>query len=192
MKTLEQLVIDTIAQNLQSYKVNAPTAAKIASEIREWMRKQNGGLREVIDTHIATLQAEQPYGVYSINNNQTRENLVDAILSVIPPPRDEMFQSAIAVYESRIKELEAEVERLANLKSSPECCDKAAKYDALREHFPLVPGQVFYVQWNKKIQKRTVWAIFDAGVIDEIKATWNWDECYPTADACRAAIPVEE
>lgn len=197
MKTLDQLVIDTIAQNLQSYKVNAPTAAKIASEIREWMRKQNGGLRDVIGKTLNDLVERE---VISWVTTSPDPLATDAILSVIPPPRDEMFQSAIAVYESRIRELETEVERLANLKSSPECCDKATKYDVLRERFPYLPGDEFWTYLQGAIRKWSVCEVWIGG--EEIlckgvangkqSPVYRMHECHHTADACRAAIPVEE
>jgi len=63
----------------------------------------------------------------------------------------------------------------------------------VRAKFPLLPGDVFYVHYNGKIWRKTVWAVFAAGAIDDEKrAAWNWEECHPTADACRASIPVEE
>lgn len=82
MKTLEQTILE--ASN-PHYGIMGEKTKAIASAVREWMKEQNEGLRNIIDTKIATLQAEQPAGIYTINHNATRNTLVDAILSVIPP-----------------------------------------------------------------------------------------------------------
>ncbi len=95
----------------------------------------------------------------------------------------------------RIKELEAEVARLASLKSSPGCCDKAAKYDSICEQFPYMPGAVVWILQDGAIQRATVWRIGERVarvLLDEIAIDVDPSRLHPTADACRAAIPVEE
>lgn len=119
-----------------------------------------------------------------------------------------MLDTPGAVFHDRIKELEAEVERLKAMTYLPsnEAIDKAAKYDALRERFPFLPGEEFYATVSSKrlilnvgdpipeliIYKRTVNLVGVNGVLDTKDNTWNWDECHPTAEACKAAILVEE
>lgn len=99
---------------------------------------------------------------------------------------------------TRIKELEAEVERLKAMTYLPsnEAIDKAAKYDALRERFPFLPGETFYVADEGAIIRRSVHRLYANGRIEAAKTAmalveYNVSQCHPTADACRAAIPVE-
>ncbi len=92
----------------------------------------------------------------------------------------------------RIKELEAEVARLASLKSSPGCCDKAAKYDELRKKFPFLPGDEVFVLGGASIRKVIASSISERGVSFDNFGHCAWNECYPTAEACRAAIPIKE
>jgi hypothetical protein len=96
------------------------------------------------------------------------------------------------IQADRIKELEAEVERLKSSASLEKMQRDASAYRDLRERFPFWPGDIFYTHWNRKIWKKIVWAIREGGVVDPGGVSWNWDECHPTADACRAAISVEE
>ena len=75
--------------------------------------------------------------------------------------------------------------------------DKAAKYDALRERFPFLPGETFYVADEGAIIRRSVHRLYANGRIEAAKTAmalveYNVSQCHPTADACRAAIPVEE
>lgn len=190
-RTLEQV----ISEASSSYDItkHGTRSQAIAAAVREWMKEQNDGLRSAVYDKLCV---RMPVAYPSTDI----QSITDAILSVIPPPRDEMFQAAIAVYESRIKELEAEVERLANLKSSPECCDKAAKYGALRERFPYLPGDEFWTYLQGAIRKWSVCEVWIGG--EEIlckgvangkqSPVYRMHECHHTADACRAAIPVEE
>ena len=106
---------------------------------------------------------------------------------------DELVKGEGHPYQSvvRIKELEAEVARLASLKSSPGCCDKAAKYDELRAKFPFLPGEEFWFCNGNRITKRKVDEIDETHVLSGEYGLYQ-SECHPTADACRAAIPVEE
>jgi len=85
---------------------------------------------------------------------------------------------------ARIKELEAEV----------------AKYDVLRERFPYLPGDEFWTYLQGAIRKWSVCEVWIGGeeILCKGVATgkqspvYRMHECHPTADACRAAIPVEE
>lgn len=70
--------------------------------------------------------------------------------------------------------------------------DKAAKYDALRERFPFWPGDEFYVADKGVILRRSVYGIYVNGQISTAETAYHVSQCHPTADACRAAIPVEE
>lgn len=103
---------------------------------------------------------------------------------------------------ARIKELEAEVERLKAMTYLPsnEAIDKAAKYDALCGRFPYLPGDEFWTYLQGAIRKWSVCEVWIGG--EEIlckgvangkqSPVYRMHECHPTADACRAAIPVEE
>lgn len=78
--------------------------------------------------------------------------------------------------------------------------NKAAKYDALRERFPYLPGDEFWTYLQGAIRKWSVCEVWIGG--EEIlckgvangkqSPVYRMHECHHTADACRAAIPVEE
>ncbi len=102
----------------------------------------------------------------------------------------------------RIKELEAEVARFkdvtqegASLETLRTQRDKAAKYDSVCEQFPYMPGAVVWILQDGVIQRATVWRIGERVarvLLDEIAIDVDPSRLHYTADACRAAIPVEE
>jgi hypothetical protein len=196
-ETLEQVIMHESSaywSNIAQYEAKA-----IAAAVREWMQEQNEGLRKDIYQIIDAIDWEA-----------TSTSIVtDKILSVIPPRR---VQSAPD--RERIKELEAEVARLKEPQSTYErqiASDekyakaiqeewdalraKVAKYDELRAKFPFLPGDVFYAMAtnNGKLYKDTVDRLHVDGKIDGQKiVNVRPEAAYHTADACRAAIPVEE
>jgi len=137
------------------------------------------------------------------SDHQTRALLEYGLADEFPFGIDAIQHVAEALIAAR-----AEVERLKAMTYLPsnEAIDKAAKYDALRKRFPFLPGEEFYATVSSKrlilnvgdpipeliIYKRTVNLVGVNGVLDTKDNTWNWDECHPTAEACKAAIPVEE
>jgi hypothetical protein len=99
------------------------------------------------------------------------------------------------IQADRIKELEAEVERLKSSASLEKMQRDASAYRDLRERFPFWPGDEFWAFGDGKIRREVVECVSANGpmLLDGIYSkSWNWDECHPTADACRAAISVEE
>jgi hypothetical protein len=167
MKTLEQVIMDIAAHNWSSFVDKEEESAAIAEAVRGWLDELVKG-----EGH--------PY------------------------------QSAV-----RIKELEAEVARLkdkavkvfeAGSDHINELIDKAAKYDELREKFPFLPGGNFWTLFQESVCKWTVEKIWfnddgrlcltgyrergNEGILESPR--YKASECHPTADACRAAIPVEE
>lgn len=98
------------------------------------------------------------------------------------------------IQAARIKELEAEVARLAK----PRLLLQGRQI--LRERFPYLPGDEFWTYLQGAIRKWSVcevWIggeeILCKGVANGKKSpVYRMHECHPTADACRAAIPVEE
>lgn len=183
MKTLEQVI--------EEFLVSTDEAAAIAEAVRGWMREPNEGLRGVIFDIL--LEELPPQSV----SHADADSCVDAILSVIPPRRAQS-----APDRDRIKELEAEVARLkdatqegASLETLRTQRDKAAKYDSLCEQFPYMPGAVVWILQDGAIQRATVWRIGERVarvLLDEIAIDVDPSRLHHTADACRAAIPVEE
>lgn len=73
--------------------------------------------------------------------------------------------------------------------------DKAARYDELRAQFPYLPGAVVWILQDGVIQRATVWRIGERVarvLLDKIAIDVDPSRLHSTADACRAAIPVEE
>jgi hypothetical protein len=77
--------------------------------------------------------------------------------------------------------------------------EKASKYDALRERFPFWLGDEFWTYLQGAIRKWSVCEVWIGGGEILCKGVANgkqspvyrMHECHPTADACKAAIPVE-
>ena len=172
MKTLEQVI--------EEFLVSTEESAAIAEAVRGWMEKE----QECSALGSRPKSDKFPYDIH------------DHLISTEPlyawaNKRIEMLEEE----NKRIKELEAEVARLASLKSSPGCCDKAAKYDSICEQFPYMPGAVVWILQDGAIQRATVWRIGERVarvLLDEIAIDVDPSRLHPTADACRAAIPVEE
>lgn len=115
---------------------------QLKSDRGEWMREQNEGLRKAIyNVLVDELPADQ-------NSLDDCREYTNAILSVIPPPRDEMFKTALAVYESRIKELETGVCELSELCSMKD--DKLAEIKALLDKLrPIRKDQESRIEQTK-------------------------------------------
>ena len=81
-----------------------------------------------------------------------------------------------------------------------------ARAEQLRAKFPFLPGETFYTFFQGAIRR---WECFIVKQLDGkepkvfgriMRSDGTWadsppcyqSECYPTADACRAAIPEEE
>lgn len=145
------------------YGVMGEKTKAIASAVREWMREQNEELRDKVHSVVdRSLNPNCFVTGYSI------AKCVDAILSVIPP--------------------------------------REQKCDALRERFPFLPGEEFWTLFQNAVCRWTVEKIWfnsddklclkgyrprSNGSLLE-SPTYRAGECYPTAEACRAAIQVEE
>ena len=85
---------------------------------------------------------------------------------------------------------------------------KAAKYNELRAKFPFLPGEEFWTlfqgsirRWECCAVRQNILGSTECKVFGRMKRSdgalvesplYYLRECHPTADACRAAIPVEE
>jgi hypothetical protein len=157
-------------------------AKKIAEAVRGWMNEPHEGLRRAIREPLATAEA--------------RIKELEAEVARLKEPQS-TYERQIASDEKYAKAIQEEWDALRA---------KVAKYDELRAKFPFLVGDEFYGALSKrtlvlkagdpvpelKIYRRTVDLFGEKGVIDTNGNSWTWDEMHPTADACRAAIPVEE
>ncbi len=102
---------------------------------------------------------------------------------------------------ARIKELEAEVARMNGSRDV-----YMAALDGIRAKFPFLPGEGFWTLFQESVCKWTVEKIWfnddgrlcltgyreraNGSILESPR--YKASECYPTPDACKAAIPVEE
>lgn len=169
MKTLEQVI--------EEFLVSTEESAAIAEAVQGWIYAWDNKRIEMLEEEnkrIKELEAE-------LAEEQSTRNLLS----------DE--NRALRV---RLEEVTA----FLRLDTSGEeswnaLADKAAKYDELRAKFPFLPGAVVWILQDGAIQRATVWRIGERVarvLLDEIAIDVDPSRLHSTADACRAAIPVEE
>jgi hypothetical protein len=83
---------------------------------------------------------------------------------------------------------------------------QAEQYRALRKKFPYLPGETFYTLFQGFVTRWEVWRIWlnsggdevvvghrDRGKKEPLESPrYLASECYPTAEACKSALPVME
>lgn len=159
----------------------------------------------LVNTEPLYAWANKRIEMLEAENKRIKEQLEDATCSVSPNDLAAV-QKQLEQERVQVDWLKGEIVLQVRLKDERKLAEKAKQYDALREKFPFLPGEEFWTLYQNSVTKWTiekVWFNNDGrlcltgyrkrqnGSILE-SPTYKASECYPTADACRNAIKVEE